>query len=289
MNEIRKQALGKGLAALIGDINEPRSTDNNTDTNSIPLYQIIPGKYQPRSTFETEELNALAQSIKEKGVLQPIIIRMSAEQPNKYEIVAGERRWRAAKIAGLDRIPTIIKQFTESEALEVGLLENIQRQNLNPIEEAEGYKRLAEEFNHTQESLSKILGKSRSHIANTIRLLTLPTKIKGYIKDGKISAGHGRALLASSNPEKLAEKIVQQNLSVRDVESETREKPNARTRNSYTSNADPEFEILKNHLSTLLGEKVQLHVEGRGGKIIIPFKDPAELDQIIQKLNNSLS
>lgn len=289
MTEIKKQALGKGLAALIGSTNEAREYGSNSNSDMLPLYQIIPGKHQPRTTFIKEELEALAQSIKEKGVLQPIIVRPSSADGHKYEIVAGERRWRAAKLSGLDQIPAIIKKFTEAEALEVGLLENIQRQDLNPIEEAEGYKKLAEEFSHTQESLSKILGKSRSHIANTMRLLTLSPKIKDYIKEGKLSAGHGRALLSSSNPDQLAEQIINQNLSVREVEGQAKGRISRKADNQAYTQGDPELSILKNHLFELIGKKVELQMKGRGGNIIIPFKDPSDLDLIIQKLNNASS
>lgn len=212
------------------------------------------------------------------------MVRRLLNQNGKYEIVAGERRWRAAKKGGLSEIPVILKDFTDREALEVGLLENIQRQDLNPIEEAEGYRRLAEEFNHTQESLSRTLGKSRSHIANTLRLLTLPKKIRDYLTEGKLSSGHARALVNSDDPERLADLILEQGLSVRQTEG-LRKPSKARQTLSGSRASDPEKEVLCQHISDLLGTSIDLILKGEGGKIIIPFNDPIELDQILQKFN----
>ncbi len=285
MSEIRKQALGRGLSALF----EASQEDNEKEDQSFPfallMENILPGRYQPRHHFPEEELEALASSIQEKGVLQPILVRDHPVEKGKYEIVAGERRWRAAKKAGYKSIPALIKDFSDGEVLEVGLLENIQRQDLNPIEEAEGYRRLAEEFNHTQESLARILGKSRSHIANTLRLLTLPKAIKDHINEGNLSAGHGRALIGAEDPEGLAQMIIEQNLNVR--QAELLAKRTLSTENSLNSsqNADPEKEILRSQLTDLLGTPVDLNLKGRGGKIVIPFKNPTELDALLQKLN----
>ena len=228
---------------------------------------------------------ALSASIQEKGILQPILVRIHPEDKGKFEIVAGERRWRAAKKAGLTHIPALIKDFSDMEALEVGLLENIQRQDLNPIEEADGYRRLAEEFNHTQESLARILGKSRSHIANTLRLLTLPNGIKDYLTTGKLTAGHGRALIGADDPEMLARLIIKENLNVRQAEALTKQKLSSKDPMEFPKNVDPEREVLCQHLTDLLGTPIDLILKGVGGKIVIPFKNPGELDQLIQKLN----
>ena len=286
MSELKRQVLGRGLSALL----DPTSSDNESHSQetigalSLLVDNIVPGKNQPRYSFPEEDLESLSLSIQEKGVLQPILVRRLLNQDGKYEIVAGERRWRATKKAGLSEIPVIIKDFTDREALEVGLLENIQRQNLNPIEEAEGYRRLAEEFNHTQESLSQALGKSRSHIANTLRLLTLPKKVRDYLTEGKLSSGHGRALVNAPNPESLADLILEQGLSVRQTES--LRKPSGRQKaSSGSAMVHPEKEVLCQHISDLLGRPIDLSLKGEGGKIIIPFNDPTELDQILQKFN----
>lgn len=286
MSELKRQVLGRGLSALL----DPTSSDKESHSQetigalSLLVDNIVPGKNQPRYSFPEEDLESLSLSIQEKGVLQPILVRRLLNQDGKYEIVAGERRWRATKKAGLSEIPVIIKVFTDREALEVGLLENIQRQDLNPIEEAEGYRRLAEEFNHTQESLSQALGKSRSHIANTLRLLTLPKKIRDYLMEGKLSSGHGRALVNAPDPESLADLILEQGLSVRQTEG--LRKPSGRQKaSSRSAIVHPEKEVLCQHISDLLGRPIDLSLKGEGGKIIIPFNDPTELDQILQKFN----
>lgn len=284
MSEFKRQVLGRGLSALLDPTSSNESTQEDITPHSLPIGTIIPGKNQPRYSFHEEDLESLSFSIQEKGVLQPILVRKLLSQNEKYEIVAGERRWRAAQKAGLSEIPVILKDFTDREALEVGLLENIQRQDLNPIEEAEGYRRLAEEFNHTQESLSRTLGKSRSHIANTLRLLTLPKKIRDYLTEGKLSSGHGRALVSADDPERLADLILEQGLSVRQTES--LRKPSEEKRVLSGSRvSDPEKEVLCQHISDLLGTSIDLTLKGEGGKIIIPFNDPIELDQILQKFN----
>lgn len=284
MSELKRQVLGRGLSALLDATSSNEDTQKVITPHSLPVEILIPGKNQPRYSFPEEDLDSLSSSIQEKGVLQPILVRRLLNENGKYEIVAGERRWRAAKKAGLSEVPVIMKDFTDREALEVGLLENIQRQDLNPIEEAEGYRRLAEEFNHTQESLSRTLGKSRSHIANTLRLLTLPKKIRDYLTEGKLSSGHGRALVNTDDPEKLADLILEQGLNVRQTEG-LRKSSEARGVSLGSRASDPEREVLCQHVSELLGTPIDLTIKGRGGKIIIPFNDPAELDQILQKFN----
>jgi ParB family chromosome partitioning protein len=289
MTDIKKPVLGRGLSSLFNPSDEENQSFNEGDPYMVSLESIDPGVQQPRQAFVEEELSALASSIKEKGVLQPILIRPHPQKSGKYEIVAGERRWRAAKKVGLDQIPALIKEFTDAEALEVGLLENIQRQDLNPIEEAEGYRRLAEEFSHTQESLSRILGKSRSHIANVLRLLTLPANVKNHLAQGKLSASHGRALINSDNPEYLADLIVKRGLSVRQAEILAKQKLIQNDSGSTPSHADPEKEILRQHISDLLGRPIDLVLRGLGGRIVISFKNPADLDQLLQRLNSDKS
>ncbi|MBX9786058.1 MAG: ParB/RepB/Spo0J family partition protein [Alphaproteobacteria bacterium] len=284
MSELKRQVLGRGLSALLDPTSPHEDIREDVSPHTLSVDTLVPGKNQPRYSFPEEDLDSLSLSIQEKGVLQPILVRRLLNQNGKYEIVAGERRWRAAKKAGLSEIPVIIKDFTDREALEVGLLENIQRQDLNPIEEAEGYRRLAEEFNHTQESLSRALGKSRSHIANTLRLLTLPKKIRDYLTEGKLSSSHGRALVSADDPERLADLILEKGLSVR--ETEDLRKPSSGKKISLRNTpSDPEKEVLCQHISDLLGISIDLTLKGEGGKIIIPFNDPTELDQILQKFN----
>ncbi len=283
MSQMRKQVLGRGLSSLFSGSDEESVVEN---PHTLSIEKVLAGKRQPRRFFSEEELNALAASIQEKGVLQPILVRNHPEFSNKYEIVAGERRWRASKMVGLTEIPALVKDFTDAEVLEVGLLENIQRQDLNPIEEAAGYHRLAEDFHYTQDSLSRIFGKSRSHITNTLRLLTLPLSVQDSLIQGKISAGHGRALVGQKNAESLAIKIIEKGLSVREAEalSKPEQKKKARPSSSPKSN-DPEQDVLRSHLSELLNVPVDLILKGAGGKLVIHFRDPTELDGLIQKLN----
>lgn len=279
MNEMKKNALGRGLSSLL---NPTETEDQAVPIINLPLDSIQKGTLQPRKHFPENDLQELAASIREKGVLQPILVRAFSLSEKKYELIAGERRWRAAKIAGLEEIPAIVRNFSDAEALEIGLLENIQRQDLNPIEEAEGYHRLAEEFDHTQESLSRILGKSRSHIANTLRLLTLPKTVQEHLVTGKLSAGHGRSLIGAENPEHIADMIISRRLNVRQAEALAKQKEE---QTHSLSSSDSEREILQKQLSDLLGTSVELILRGGGGKIAIPFKNPIELDVLIKKFN----
>jgi ParB family chromosome partitioning protein len=285
MSDLKRKVLGRGLSSLLDSSYEEKNQVSESTSLHLSLDTIVPGHHQPRHHFPEDELNALAASIREKGILQPILVRSHAHEEGKYEIVAGERRWRAAKIAELTEIPALIREFSDVEALEVGLLENIQRQDLNPIEEAEGYRRLAEEFHHTQESLARILGKSRSHIANILRLLTLPKKVKDYLMEGKLSAGHGRALVGVEDPEYLADLILEKNLNVRQAELLSKQDLAKEKGVGSASHPDPEKEILRNHLAELLGQPVDLILKGMGGKVVIPFKNPTDLDLLIQKFN----
>lgn len=286
MTDIKKQALGRGLSSLLGSSEEEGQPLNEKDSYMVSMDSIVPGAFQPRQSFPEDELLALASSIREKGILQPILLRTHPTDKEKYEIVAGERRWRAAKKVGLEQIPALIKEFSDAEALEVGLLENIQRQDLNPIEEADAYRRLAEEFSHTQETLSRILGKSRSHIANVLRLLTLPQNVKDSLAQGKLSTGHGKALINSDNPEYLADLILKRGLSVRQSEILAKQKLTEGDAVPTPTHADPEKEILRQHISELLGRPVDLVLRGLGGRIVISFKNPADLDQLLQRLNS---
>lgn len=274
MIDIKKNALGRGLSSLL----DPAQKEEAILT--LPLESIEKGPFQPRKHFSEDDLKELASSIKERGVLQPILVRVSPTADKKYELIAGERRWRATKIAGLETIQCIVRNLSDKEVLEIALLENIQRQDLNPIEEAEAYHRLAEEFNHTQETLSHILGKSRSHIANTLRLLTLPKPVQEHLLTGKLSAGHGRSLIGLEDSEKIADMIISRRLSVRQAEALTKQKED-----STSPLVDPEKEILQTQLSDLLECSVELVLKGSGGRITLSFKNPTELDNLIKKFN----
>ncbi len=285
MSEMKKQVLGRGLSSLLGSSHEEEGEKIENSSLQLPLKNILAGTNQPRRSFSENELRALSVSIAEKGVLQPILVRTHPQEAGKYEIVAGERRWRAAKLINLETIPALIREFSDGEVLEVGLLENLQRQDLDPIDEASGYHRLAEEFNHTQESLSRIVGKSRSHIANTLRLLTLPETIKTYLKNGQLSAGHGRAIIGAQDPEYLAELIIEKNLNVRQAETLAKQNLYKNAGDVYSKAPDPEKEIMRKHLTDLLGVPVELSLKGVGGKIVLSFKNPTELDELLQKFN----
>lgn len=284
----QKQVLGRGLSALLNaspGANQHAHEGGGTP-HQLPLDALVPGALQPRHTFPEEALYDLAVSIEARGVLQPILIRPHPQEKEKYEIVAGERRWRAAALAGLSHVPVVLKHLTDAQALEAGLLENIQRQDLNPVEEAEAYHRLVEEFGHTQETLARVLGKSRGHISNVSRLLALPKKVRDYLVEGKLSAGHGRALIGVENSEHVAEMIIAKDLNVRQTEALVKQ---GVTKDSggvshRQHTPDPEMEILRTHLEDLLDTPVELTLRGQGGKIHIHFKNPLDLDRLIQRL-----
>lgn len=296
------KALGKGLSALFEEGNSPQLSihHKNEITNidgeaiiKLELSAIEAGIQQTRNYFDDEKIQELANSIKSNGLILPIIVRYNSEK-EKYQIIAGERRWRAAKIAGLEEIPSIVKNFSDKEAMEIGLLENIQRQNLSPVEEAEGYKRLIEDFSYTQEQLAKTLGKSRSHISNLIRILQLPQIVLDNINLGKISASHARSLVTAQNPVQLAEQIINEGLSVRDAEKFALGSGKNKVRNSIkitkpktlnnSSSKDEDIVMLENAMSRSLGLKVEVDDSEQTGKVVIHFNNLAELDRIIQKI-----
>lgn len=276
-----KKGLGKGLGALIPIIDEK----DEKDIQEIDIDEIKPNERQPRKAFDEEKIKELAFSIKEHGVLQPVILRKTK---TGYELVAGERRWRAAKIAGIEKIPAIIKKITDAEVMQIALIENLQREDLNPVEEAMAYKTLMEEFGMTQEELAGRIGKSRSHIANTVRLLNLEDEIKEMINQGKITAGHARALLSideSRERIKIAKKIAEENFSVRETEdliktysSKAKEKRN----NSKNQEINPAINHIEEQLKKALGTKVKIKGDERRGKIEIDFYSEDELERILE-------
>ena len=280
-----KKGLGRGLSSLMGDteITETKNTNVGQETK-IPIANLKPSPSQPRRLFNKNSINELADSIKAKGLVQPLVVRPSPTDANSYEIIAGERRWRAAQIAQLHEVPAVIRNFNDTEALEIAIIENVQRSDLSPIEEASGYKRLIENHGHTQEDLSGIVGKSRSHIANIIRLLSLPQSIQDMITEGKISSGHARAIMNSAFPEQLAEKIINENLSVRDAENLAKDKKDIIKKLKLK---DPDTIDLENKISERLGLTININHKGKkGGSIKIDYKTLDQLEMITQKLKN---
>ena len=273
MNSGKKKGLGRGLSALFGDMSPKDNTPAITQNNMAAIADLSRNPYQPRQNFKEEKLNELASSIKKNGIIQPIAVRPSKSNPGKYEIVAGERRWLAAQRAGLHQIPITILDLSDVESLEVAIVENIQRDDLNPIEEAKGYKRLNEEFKYDHESISKLMSKSRSHISNTLRLLTLPSDVVAMLEEGTLTSGQARPLIGISNASSIAEEIVSKNYSARKVEYIVRNKKGGKLEKTIDTN------ILKTQerLEKILGLKVNIiNKKNNSGKITIEYKD---LDQ----------
>jgi ParB family chromosome partitioning protein len=284
----KRKNLGRGLSALLGeDSQDYAQLDKLRVSKLVPIEFIRPGRYQPRHKIDEEPVKELAQSIAEKGILQPILVRRDSGQPNTYEIIAGERRWRAAQLAGLHEVPVIVKDLSDSEALEIALVENLQRQDLSPLEEAEGYRRLMEEFAHTQEQLAKTVGKSRSHVANMMRLLGLPEPVKQFLEAGQLTAGHARALLNAPNPIDLAKQIVQRGLNVRQAEVLAQAKPGKPKAAAAAPKKDADTLALERDLATLLGLKVEIKFHGKeGGVLAIHYGSLDQLDDILQRLSH---
>ena len=289
--------LGKGLSALMGEDLPPVSSssyDNGLNgIVMISLDDMAPSPFQPRRVFNEDALVDLVGSIREKGVLQPLLVRPSSTGEAAYEIIAGERRFRASKIAGLSQVPVIIKDFDDKATLEVALIENLQREDLNPLEEAEAYKRLMDEFTYTQDELAKVVGKSRSHVANMMRLLDLPDTIKKMVADKKITIGHARALLNAKNPDTLAQQVVNKGLSVRQTEKlavseggKTTRKTNLpqfkKTETVYKKDGD--LMALETELTNLLQTQVSIKWNGKGGEVVIAYDGLEKLDSILQRL-----
>lgn len=289
----KKRGLGRGLSALMADVAETE-TDNSTSRamdQQVPIERIRPNPDQPRKRFDAEHLNDLVASIKEKGVLQPLIVRPVGDD---FEIVAGERRWRAAQQAQLHTLPVVIREFTDTEVLEVAIIENIQRADLNPIEEAAGYKQLMDRFGHTQERMAEALGKSRSHIANLLRLLQLPDSVQGFLTDGTLSAGHARALITADDPVALAKKVIAGGLSVRATEALVKkaaipDSPSAPTKGSASTRLekDADTRALEADLSAATGVKVSLmhKPDGESGQLTLSYETLEQLDDLCRKLS----
>ncbi len=286
---VPKRHLGRGLSALLGgdDGEPPLDPAVLANARHVPIEYLHPSKLQPRVDFNDERLQQLAQSIREQGVLQPILVRPHRTHQGEYEIVAGERRWRAAQLAQLHEVPVVQKDLSDRDTLEIALIENIQRQDLNPIEEARGYRRLMQEFAYTQEVLSDRIGKSRPHIANLLRLLELPDIVRTMIAEGKLSTGHARALINLPNAVALAEIIVAKGLSVREAERlATRAKVKGKRGKAAKAprEKDADTKALERDLSHRLGLKVEIGFDGKGGAVTVHYQTLEQLDEIIGKL-----
>lgn len=279
--------LGRGLAALLGENTDTdlNDLDKVRALKPVPIEHLHPGKYQPRRIIDMDHIDELAASIRDKGIIQPIIVRRHPDNPSEYEIIAGERRWRAAQRAELHEVPVVIKDFNDVETLEVGLIENLQRQDLSPLEEAEGYQRLMEEFGHTQEAMAKSIGKSRSHVANMVRLIALPSAVKSMVDDGRLSAGHARALLMAKDPITLADNIVARGLNVRETERIVKSQGEpARKPKNKNSGKDADTLALERRITNALGLGVTITSKGQGGILNISFGNLDQFDELVDKL-----
>ena len=277
----RRRQLGRGLAALFGEAEGDAAADPATQ-RQVPIELIRPGAFQPRRRFAEAELDALAQSIREKGILQPLLVRPLAGEEAAFELVAGERRWRAAQRVGVHEVPVIVRPLADSEALEIALVENVQREDLAPLEEAEAYSRLMEEFGRTQGAMAEAVGKSRSHVANTLRLLSLPAPVRHRLDQGELSAGHARALLAAADPITLAAEVVRRGLNVRATEKLVQRRSEMRQPKRRLRDADTV--ALERELSDRLGLRVTLEPKRRGGSLSLHYASLDQLDQILRLL-----
>jgi ParB family chromosome partitioning protein len=286
MAEEARTRLGRGLAALIGDAPSVER-DGAGPQVKAPIEFLRPNPRNPRQAFGETELQELAESIRERGIIQPILVRHLAGMTNVYEIIAGERRWRAAQRVGLHEVPIVVIEADDRQALEFAIIENVQRSDLNALEEALGYERLTSEFSYNQTDLAKIIGKSRSHVANTIRLLKLPEEAKRFLVEGSISAGHARALLSVEHPEKLARQIVDEGLTVRDIERLVQERvapPEHKPPAKAPPKKDADTRALEKLLTDLLGLTVTINHRGEAGDVRIQYKSLEQLDLLCKRL-----
>lgn len=287
-----RRGLGRGLSALMADVatgHEPGDGGAARPDLRVPVDLLFPNPDQPRRDFAESALQELAASIREKGVIQPLIVRPRAEDPGSFEIVAGERRWRAAQIAQMHDLPVLVREFTDTEVLEIAIIENIQRAELNPVEEAMGYRQLMDRFGHTQERLGEVLGKSRSHIANLLRLLTLPDDVLMMVREGKLTSGHARALITCENASDLARQIEARGLSVREAEALARGPRPVSSRKPRESRQekDADTRALEGDLSANIGMPVSIEhgVAGEGGRVVIRYHDLEQLDTLCRMLS----
>jgi len=281
-----RSRLGRGLAALIGDVGTESAVERPRGQRRAATSSLRPNARNPRRIFSDDELDELAASLRERGMIQPIVARPVRGAHDAYEIIAGERRWRAAQRAGLHEVPVVIIEATDDESLQLAIIENVQRADLNPLEEAEGYRALMEDYSHTQDDIAKMVGKSRSHVANTLRLLKLPPSIRGYILKGKLDAGHARMLVGQPNAEKLAEEIVARGLNVRQVEEIARQESgrNGKSHSRKRSEKSADTLALEKRLSDALGLVVSVEARGERGVVSIRYRNLDQLDDLAQRL-----
>ena len=288
-NSRRQRGLGKGLAVLLGEVPEiPNAQKKEHGYKLLPIQDIVTCKSQPRKNFDLQELESLAKSIKTQGIVLPLIVRSkSPEEENEvYEIIAGERRWRAAQIAGLHEVPVIIRQLDDKAAMEVALVENLQRENLDPLEESAAYERLVKEYGNTHDEIGASVGKSRSYVANTLRLMGLTDSIKTLLVNGKITVGHARALLGVENPDQLADIIVRRKLNVRQTEAlvqKEKEKTNGKYHNRKTWK-DPNIASIEKDITNKYGLKVRISSKGESGSVVFEYKSLEQLEELLKIL-----
>lgn len=283
----KKNKLGRGLSALLGEANEDYAKlDRVRTAKPVAIELLHPGKFQPRHYVDKAAIDALAQSIREKGVLQPLLVRRHPDDAQAFEIIAGERRWRAAQLAQLDEVPVIIKDFDDQTTLEVAIVENVQREDLSAVEEADAFHRLMEDFNHTQEDVARLVGKSRSHVANTLRLLALDARVKKLVEEGQLSAGHARTLIGVDGAYEKAKKIIEKNLSVRQAEQLAKKTTSTSVAKKTTSSKPKDVDTLalERDLSNMLGLKVSVEGSGPKGELHIAYDNLDQLDFVIDRL-----
>jgi ParB family chromosome partitioning protein len=282
----QRRGLGRGLSALLDEAG-PSADGAPAGGRDVAIEQIHRNPAQPRRDFNNDELDALADSIREKGILQPILVRPYPGRLGEYQIVAGERRWRAAQLAGLRALPVVVRDVDDREVLEIAIIENVQRVDLNALEEAAGYKALIEKFGHTQEAVAQAVGKSRSHVANTLRLLGLPDRVQDLVRSGALSAGHARVMAGRPDAAALAAEIVKKGLSVRDAEALTRKKPGGAKPAERSASKDSDTRALEDDLSQALGLAVEISHRGGAGEVRIRYSDLEQLDALCRRLSGA--
>lgn len=281
---VEKRGLGRGLSALLEDSNEPAAEVSVAPERALPIELIRRNPDQPRRYFDEDEIGRLAASIREKGILQPILVRPAPGAAGEYQIVAGERRWRAAQKAELREVPVIIREFDDGETLEIAILENVQRADLNPVEEALGYRALMDRFGRTQDAVAEAIGKSRSHVANTLRLLALPEQVQTWLAEGKLTAGHARAVATAADPVALAQLIIDGGLSVRDAEALAKRDAAPKAAPAAPVLKDADTAALERRLSELLGLTVEIADKAGKGDIKIKYRTLEQLEAVCRKL-----
>ncbi len=285
-----RNRLGRGLAALIGDVEsnppgeQPPTGDQPRGQRRLPVAFLRPNPHNPRKSFGASDLDELTASVREKGVVQPILVRPVAGATDSYEIVAGERRWRAAQKAGLHDVPVVVRELSDKEALELAIVENVQRQDLNALEEAIGYQQLIDGYGYSQSELADVIGKSRPHIANTLRLLKLPDDVQAYLREGKLTAGHARALVTLDDPSAAARRIVEAGLNVRDVEKLGESAGRRKSAGGRKPSKDADTRALEKSLTDRMGLAVAIDHKGNGGRVTVVYKTLEQLDDIVRRL-----